>query len=627
MRKGEFPKLQGAICNIPIDTPNSVCNVLPRGTDSSGIINIELKRKLSYKNPVISQQVRPEKLIEFLHYLKNNNHLYNHIQIDESNVVCNENNIDFSIDDDDDLNKITFVDDNLLLSNIQNLNIPNIRFVDDDSVKCITSFEENEFECEDSLSLYRSAVNETVMISESPNVLIDNENGIIAPGEGKIPISLTNDEYCEELAHPHLFPSGKFGHTAVREVKLSPTKYFNQRLLNYTQRFSSDADYIFFAHKMLLQYNLRSQINIALKRVANCTLSAGVMAGNYDETIKSYVANDDAYKFMSTIKGTPAYWQHTLSDVLAMVKQLGVPTYFMTLSCADLRWNELITIIRKLNKDENPDQIDDLDYESKCKILNSNPVLLARHFQYRVENFFKEIVMNGELGKIKYYAIRVEFQTRGSPHVHCLLWAENVIELTDSTKQEYIQHIDKVISVNFPRANENSDLADLVKKFQVHSHSKTCRKYNKNECRFGFGKMFCKRTILSEPLSECISEVEKHDIITSRNNIINKVQDYINTSLHPKRQNILDPNGSDYVDVGSIDSILELLSLTYEEYEYYLSISPDKDVHIHLKRDPKSCFINNFFADGLLSWEANIDIQPVYNAYKAVTYVCLFFKE
>ena len=31
----------------------------------------------------------------------------------------------------------------------------------------------------------------------------------------------------------------------TRDVKLSPCRYFNQRLLNYTQKFASDPDYIF----------------------------------------------------------------------------------------------------------------------------------------------------------------------------------------------------------------------------------------------------------------------------------------------------------------------------------------------------------------------------------------------
>jgi len=82
---------------------------------------------------------------------------------------------------------------------------------------------------------------------------------------------------------------------------------------------------------------------------------------------------------MNSIKGTPAYWKHFLYDVLAMVKQLGLPTYFLTLSCADLRWDELVNIIGKLNNVP-VDNVIMSDYKKRCEILNSNPVLTARHF-------------------------------------------------------------------------------------------------------------------------------------------------------------------------------------------------------------------------------------------------------
>ena len=36
MPKGQFPKIKGAICNIPIDL-NDSCNVLPRNALNSGI--------------------------------------------------------------------------------------------------------------------------------------------------------------------------------------------------------------------------------------------------------------------------------------------------------------------------------------------------------------------------------------------------------------------------------------------------------------------------------------------------------------------------------------------------------------------------------------------------------------
>ena len=45
---------------------------------------------------------------------------------------------------------------------------------------------------------------------------------------------------------------------------------------------------------------------------------------------------------MSSVKVTPAYWKQFLFEVLAMVKQLGIPIYFLTLSCVDLRWDDLL---------------------------------------------------------------------------------------------------------------------------------------------------------------------------------------------------------------------------------------------------------------------------------------------
>ena len=164
----------------------------------------------------------------------------------------------------------------------------------------------------------------------------------------------------------------------------------------------------------------------------------------------------------------------------------------MTLSCADLRWDELVLIISKLKGQElSQNEVKEMSYFDRCELLNSNPVLLARHFQYRVENFFKEIVVKGPMGKILYHVIRVEFQTRGSPHVHCLLWAENMPFLNSDSLNNYADFIDSVISANIP--NEPTQLQELVKKYQIHHHSKTCKKYNSRECRFKFGQFFTHR--------------------------------------------------------------------------------------------------------------------------------------
>ena len=76
-------------------------------------------------------------------------------------------------------------------------------------------------------------------------------------------------------------------------------------------------------------------------------------------------------------------------DILAMVKQLGIPTWFMTLSCADLSWPELFQIIaRTQGKNISDEEVNALSYNERCSLLSLNPVVVvAKHFQYRVETF------------------------------------------------------------------------------------------------------------------------------------------------------------------------------------------------------------------------------------------------
>ena len=117
------------------------------------------------------------------------------------------------------------------------------------------------------------------------------------------------------------------------------------------------------------------------------------------------------------------------------------------------------------------------------------------------------------------------------------------------------------------------------------------------------------------------------EILNKQKAILDKVQFYININLNPKKNNFLDPSKSNFKSLDSISDILNLLNITLQDYESALSISADDDYQIHLKRKPNSCFINNYFPEGLSAWEANIDLQPVFNYYKAVTYMCAYFSK
>ena len=56
----------------------------------------------------------------------------------------------------------------------------------------------------------------------SPQSQMENGCINIAPGESRQPKSILNDECCEELRFPHLFPTGKFRYKTERNIKLRP---------------------------------------------------------------------------------------------------------------------------------------------------------------------------------------------------------------------------------------------------------------------------------------------------------------------------------------------------------------------------------------------------------------------
>ena len=55
-----------------------------------------------------------------------------------------------------------------------------------------------------------------------------------------------------------------------------------------------------------------------------------------------------------------------------------------------------------------------------------------------------------------------------------------------------------------------------------------------------------------------------------------------------------------------------------------MKVSSDSDFQINIKRKINACFVKNYFGEGLQACE---DILPVFNYYKAVTYMCTDFSK
>jgi hypothetical protein len=125
-----------------------------------------------------------------------------------------------------------------------------------------------------------------------------------------------------------------------------------------------------------------------------------------------------------------------------MVAQLGCPHFFLTLSAADMSWPELFRIIHKQNtgKTLTDDDIGNLTYEQRVSMIRNDPILAARHFDHRLQTFFTYILGNASvLGKLKYYFYRIEFQMRGSPHCHAILWSADGPNMRSSSDDEIMK--------------------------------------------------------------------------------------------------------------------------------------------------------------------------------------------
>ena len=77
----------------------------------------------------------------------------------------------------------------------------------------------------------------------------------------------------------------------------------------------------------------------------------------------------------------------------------------------------------------------------------------------------------------------------------------------------------------------------------------------------------------------------------------------------------------------TVTEVLTGTGVSEEQYYWALSVSPDSDYELHLKRPTDSCFINNYFIAGIQGFAANVDLQPVFNHYKCIMYVCSYFSK
>ena len=113
-----------------------------------------------------------------------------------------------------------------------------------------------------------------------------------------------------------------------------------------------------------------------------------------------------------------------------------------------------------------------MEWITKAEHFRENPVPVDQMFESRIDSFFRYFLLSkaNPLGPISEYVQKIEFQVRGTPHAHCLLWVKDAPRVDENSDEEVCKFVDKYINGRIPcNIPENEDIRSLVMKLQTHS--------------------------------------------------------------------------------------------------------------------------------------------------------------
>ena len=444
-------------------------------------------------------------------------------------------------------------------------------------------------------------------------------------GQGQIPTNWIREENHDVIAFFELYPDGKGGVNAKRQIRISKTDFFSTKFLNWNKMYAKNSDYLFVCQQFLERHLLESNVSVAGQK--------GKIDKRPDGT--KLLSVNSAFDIFGKIPGTPQYWKNYRNELFARMEQLGPFHFFFTLSAAEMRWSEVQTAIlhydKKIEKivyetgwEEDEEKIKlylrgnakiqslkDYKAESRDqhKSYKEHFLLITRIFDNRVKAFISNILMANE--DVEHYSYRIEFQVRGLPHLHGFFWLNEskiknykVGDEFDDSKIGFL--INEFISCSLNTGDK--DLDKLVSEVNVHKHTKTCQRGN-DCCRFNFPKLPSDYTLIAKPLSEEEQKDPKsQEALSKASEILEKVKTHLADMTN------------DDLNAKSLKDILKDLNIGHKEYHEALAKSTRGSIVV-LERRPNEMWVNNYNPHFLKAWGANMDIQFCMDSYAVITYI------
>ena len=458
-------------------------------------------------------------------------------------------------------------------------------------------------------TLVRDCPTETDTLLTGPDFLeIDERHKVfsIAPGEGMTPLSIFSDECAEEKAFPEIWLGQKRVTNADRYRYITYGQQCKCEIRNSDRRVAKNIDNLFFKVKKLQMKILLSNPSIAVRKFEPGKTKLTAREVKNTSFVEKLVRRDEGYAFLKNLRGSPPYFEQAKKDLFAMIRQLGAATFFCSFSSAETKWKHLLRILGKVNDNiEYSDaEIEAMTWETVCRLIRSDPVTCARHFDYQMRHFIYGFLMSSvaPIGVIQDWFYRVEMQNRGSCHAHFIIWIVDAPKYGSAKEEEITEFIDRYITCRKPQHDD--PLRELVDR-QVHKHSKACQT-RKGFCRFHYPQPPMLKTSILKPLAN-----DSPDIASARKTW-RLIYKYLNDL---KLENAV-----------TFAEMLETFSLTYDDYILAIRSSIKAET-IFLQRDVSEIRVNNYNEACIRGWRANMDIQYITDIYQCAMYVVSYISK